>query len=85
MHRKHLRQSRSKPHSWQAWTTGMVFERQPGDLTASRNLRILNVGPKEKPFGSGYTTSIRRWAMSQTELASANRVGDMAHLRIEVV
>src|SRR5712664_3164100 len=53
MHRKHLRQSRSKPHSWQAWTTGLVFETQPGDLAPSRNLRIRSVGPEEKPFGSG--------------------------------
>jgi len=62
----------------------MVFERQPGDLTASGNLRILNVGPKEKPFGSGYTTSIRRWAMSQTELASANRVAFLEQLSASI-
>jgi hypothetical protein len=26
----------------------------------SRDLRILKIGPKEQPFGSGYDTSIRR-------------------------
>ena len=40
----------------------------------SRDLRILKIGPKEQPFGSGYDTSIRRWAMRQTELVSASRV-----------
>jgi hypothetical protein len=39
----------------------------------SRDLRILKVGPKERPFGSGYTSSIRGCAMPQTVLASANR------------
>jgi hypothetical protein len=35
----------------------MVFERQLCDLTGdSRNLRILKIGLKEQPFGSGYTT-----------------------------
>jgi hypothetical protein len=29
----------------------------------SRNLRILKVGPKEMPFGTGYTASARRCAM----------------------
>jgi hypothetical protein len=40
----------------------------------SPDLRILKIGPKEQPFGSGYDTSIRRWAMRQTELVSASRV-----------
>jgi hypothetical protein len=40
----------------------------------SRDLRILKIGPKEQPFGSGYDTSIRRCAMRQTELVSASRV-----------
>jgi hypothetical protein len=50
----------------------------------SRDLRILKVGPKEKPFGSGYTTSIRRWAMPQTELASANRVAFLEQLTASI-
>jgi hypothetical protein len=29
-----------------------------------RDLRILKVGPEERPFGSGYTTSIRRYAIA---------------------
>jgi hypothetical protein len=41
-------------------------QRPHGD---SRDLRILKIGPKEQPFGSGYDTSIRRWAMRQTELS----------------
>jgi hypothetical protein len=40
----------------------------------SPDLRILKIGPKEQPFGSGYDTSIRRWAMRPTELVSASRV-----------
>ena len=40
----------------------------------SRDLRILKIGPKEQPFGSGYSTSIQRWAMRPTELVSASRV-----------
>jgi C4-dicarboxylate-specific signal transduction histidine kinase len=36
------------------------------------------------PFGSGYTTSIRRWAMSQTELASANRVALLEQLTASI-
>ena len=40
----------------------------------SPDLRILKIGPKEQPFGSGYNTSIRRWAMRPTELVSASRV-----------
>jgi len=50
-----------------------VLERQPGPHTDSRDFRILKVGPKEKSSGGAYTTAIRRWAMPQTELASANR------------
>ena len=59
----------------------VVFEGQPEGLTrTSRDLRILKVGPKEQPFGSGYTTSIRRCAMPETELASANRVAFLGQL-----
>jgi hypothetical protein len=50
----------------------------------SRDLRILKVGPKEKPFGSGYTTSIRRWAMPQAELPSANRVAFLEQLSASI-
>src|SRR6202040_2504821 len=55
--------SRAEPHDWQAWTTGMVFERQRGPHRDSRDLRILKVGPKESSSGSGYTTQARRCAM----------------------
>ena len=42
----------------------VVFEGQPEGLTrTSRDLRILKVGPKESPSGSGYTTQVRRCAM----------------------
>ena len=49
-------------------------------MAGSHILIILKIGPKEKSFGSGYTTSIRRWAMPQTELASANRVAFLEQL-----
>src|SRR5260370_12250103 len=84
MHRDHPHQSRSEPHGWQAWTTRVVFERQPGDLTRTANLIILKIGPKESPSRSGYTTSIRRCPMPQTELTSANRVAFLEHLSASI-
>ena len=47
----------------------------------SPDLRILKIGPKEQPFGSGYNTSIRRWAMRPTELVSASRVAILSSYR----
>src|ERR1700681_28397 len=45
---------------------------------------MFKVGPKEPPFGSGYTTSIRRCAMPQMELASANRVAFLGQLSASI-
>ena len=50
----------------------------------TRNLRILKIGPKEQPFGSGYDTSIRRWAMRPTELVSASRVAILEQLSASI-
>jgi hypothetical protein len=49
-----------------------------------RDLRILKIGPKEQPFGSGYNTSIRRWAMRPTELVSASRVAILEQLSASI-
>jgi hypothetical protein len=49
-----------------------------------RDLRILKIGPKEQPFGSGYNTSIRRWAMRPTELVSACRVAILEQLSASI-
>jgi C4-dicarboxylate-specific signal transduction histidine kinase len=62
----------------------VVVERQPGDLTRTANLIIFKIGPKESPLGSGYTTSIRRCPMPQTELASANRVAFLEQLSASI-
>jgi hypothetical protein len=56
-------------------------QRPHGD---SRDLRILKIGPKEQPFGSGYNTSIRRWTMRQTELVSASRVAIVEQLSASI-
>jgi hypothetical protein len=50
----------------------------------SGDLRILKIGPKEQPFGSGYDTSIRRWAMRPTELVSASRVAILEQLSASI-
>jgi hypothetical protein len=50
----------------------------------SPDLRILKIGPKEQPFGSGYNTSIRRWAMRPTELVSASRVAILEQLSASI-
>jgi hypothetical protein len=50
----------------------------------SPDLRILKIGPKEQPFGSGYNTSIQRWAMRQTELVSASRVAILEQLSASI-
>jgi C4-dicarboxylate-specific signal transduction histidine kinase len=49
----------------------VVFERQPGDLTGTANLIILKIGPKESPFGSGYTTQVRGCAMPKAVHATS--------------
>jgi hypothetical protein len=56
-------------------------QRPHGD---SRDLRILKIGPREQPFGSGYNTSIRRWTMRQTELVSASRVAIVEQLSASI-
>jgi hypothetical protein len=48
----------------------------------SPDLRILKIGPKEQPFGSGYNTSIRRCTMRQTELVSASRVAILENAEV---
>jgi C4-dicarboxylate-specific signal transduction histidine kinase len=50
----------------------------------SHNLTILKIGPKEKPFGNGYSRSIRRRAMPQTELASANRIASQEQVSASI-
>jgi hypothetical protein len=52
--------------------------------TDSLDLRILKIGPKEQPYGSGYDTSIRRWAMRPTESVSASQVAILEQLSASI-
>jgi hypothetical protein len=81
MHREHLRLIEARGSR-----TGRkcLLKNSQTPHANSRDLRILKIDPKEQPFGSGYSTSIRRWAMRPTESVSASRVAILEQLSASI-
>jgi C4-dicarboxylate-specific signal transduction histidine kinase len=80
MLREHLAQSRSTLEVRGGGRQCRLKKNSQRPLADSRDLRILKIGPKEQPRGSGYNTSIPR----QTELVPASQVAILEQLSASI-